>query len=168
MIKQTWQKIFSFSLIYALIRWTGQSIIEEQNEYSIRHYEYNELTFNINLQTHVILLVGIYSMNNFGIRIGVKCLDVLLLLILMVMRTAMILYQFIVLLPLSWKFIKMTYYLNQENWWKHPDEPFFTNCSIFNAILCWVMWLVLRFYIFLFMYIFPVILITQLIKFRMG
>jgi hypothetical protein len=84
--------VISFGLIYTLIILNGKRAIEEGNEYSIRHYEYNELTFNINLQTHILMLIGIGSMNNFNIRIGVKCLDVFLLAILMLMRIAMLIY----------------------------------------------------------------------------
>ena len=158
------KKSVLFSLIYALVKWTGVRVHEEGNEYSIRHNEYNELFFNLYLQTHVLLLVGFCSMKNFNIRIGVKCLDHFLLSILMLVRTAMLIYQFGFVLPMFCKWIKMTYYLNQENWWKNPEEPFFTNSSIFNAYVCWVTWLIFRSYTFLFMYVIPTILIISLIQ----
>jgi hypothetical protein len=58
--------------------------------------------------------------------------------------------------------------MNHENWWKYPDEPFITNCSAFNAMICWSMWTFSRMFIFFFMYIFPFVLIQLFVKYRMG
>jgi hypothetical protein len=34
--------------------------------------------------------------------------------------------------------------LQKENWWHSKNEPFFTNCSGFNAFVCWWMWICLE------------------------
>jgi hypothetical protein len=39
------------------------------------------------------------------------------------------------------KLIGKTWSLNSENWWKSEEEPFWGNCSLFNAIICWAFWL---------------------------
>ena len=62
-------------------------------------------------------------MNNFSIRMGIKCLDILFLLILMIARTAMLGYVATVLAPMGWEFIKLTYYLNKSNWWESHSLP---------------------------------------------
>lgn len=31
--------------------------------------------------------------------------------------------------------------MNSNNYWQHTDEPFITNVSYFNALICWVAWL---------------------------
>jgi len=32
--------------------------------------------------------------------------------------------------------------LFKENWWHHKTDPFFTNCSPYNALICWFLWLI--------------------------
>jgi hypothetical protein len=41
------------------------------------------------------------------------------------------------------KLLFMTWNLNVDNWWRTKDEPFYGNCSAFNAILCWILWFVI-------------------------
>jgi hypothetical protein len=36
----------------------------------------------------------------------------------------------------------MAWNLNKINWWRYPDEPFFTNCCPVIAYMCWMIWLV--------------------------
>lgn len=159
-------------ILYGLICGSEKSVKESGNEYSLRHYEYNELAFSLVVQVHAIRLVGIYTMHNFQIRIGVKCLDITLLLLLIVARTAMLVYGCVWILPPFWKFIKLTYWMNQENWWKSPDEPFITNggtyASMLNAVISWYPWSIFRMYIFLFMYIVPIVILVTLLKSIFG
>lgn len=153
-----------FYILYLLVTWSAKPALEKGNEYTMRHFEMNELALNINIQLHVLMLIVIYSMNNFKIRIGVKCLDFTLLLILMVMRTALLCYWLYYLMPMAWKLVVIVYNMNHENWWKNPDEPFFTNGSVINAMICWVLWCAMRFYIFALMYISPILCLYILYK----
>jgi hypothetical protein len=67
-------------------------------------------------------------------------------------------------MPMAWKLVVIVYYMNHENWWKNPDEPFFTNGSVINAMICWVLWCAMRFYIFALMYISPILCLYILYK----
>lgn len=58
----------------------------------------------------------------------------------------------------------MTFYLNSINWWQYPDEPFFTNCSKFNATLTWIIWLSSMFGLIIYGIIFLVGLIVMINK----
>jgi hypothetical protein len=46
------------------------------------------------------------------------------------------------MLPKVWEIIVFAWNLNKINDWQDPDnEPFITNCSAFNAIICWYFYL---------------------------
>ena len=42
------------------------------------------------------------------------------------------------------KLLNVTWNLNVENWWRTKEEPFYGNCSVFNAFLCWILWFVIQ------------------------
>ena len=164
MMKQAWLRLIVFSLVYWAILKTRPAIESAGNAYSLRHNNYNEIFFNLQVQLNFLMIIGMYTLNNFGIRFGVNCLDKLLLLVLMVLRLCMLIYLFKELFPVIIEVCKLTYHLNEENWWTNPDEPFFTNCSAFNAFICWFAWSITRFYIFFFMYVLPVIMVYAIFK----
>ena len=113
-----------------------------------------------------LILIGIGSQNNFGLRVGFKCLDLLFLAILVVLRAGIILYLVCYNAPDMYNLLVKTYFLNHDNWWVHPDEPFFTNASKFNALVTWGIWISLRPAIFLLMYLSPIVVVSLLFKFK--
>ena len=98
------------------------------------------------------------SMNNFGLRFGIKCMDLSLFILLVLLRSAMILYCGFFIWPDSFKMMRLVYY-----WRKTPGEQ---KDGVLNAIVCWVIWSILRSLIFFAMYLLPVILISLAIKLK--
>ena len=62
--------------------------------------------------------------------------------LLFVVRLAILVYIFYFMLYKDLiPHFKVLYNLNDTNWWKSKDEPFFTNSSILNAFFCWFFWI---------------------------
>lgn len=59
----------------------------------------------------------------------------------MLLRFCILIYvitiAFLEVLPL----LLRVWFLDQTNWWKYSHEPFITNISKFNAIVCWLVWM---------------------------
>ena len=68
--------------------------------------------------------------------------------------------------PDVWRLLVKTYWMNHDNWWKNRDEGFVTNCSFVNALFCWSIWMMLRLFIFLMMYVAPVAVVLGLKKYK--
>lgn len=107
-----------FAILYWLVNKSDESVSESGNQYSIKHLEYNQLFLDVNLRATVLVFLSVISYDNFGLRLGAKCLDCLFLAILMAMRTVIVLYTVVFIFPDTWTFLKMTYTLNDDNWWQ--------------------------------------------------
>jgi len=60
--------------------------------------------------------------------------------------------------------LKETSDIQIKNWWKDSDEPFITNCSYFNAVICWILWLIFTFQLYSVFYMYlPTLLIALII-----
>lgn len=80
------------------------------------------------------------TQGNLGIIFNVRCLDKSLTVFLVILRIILLCYNIFYVIPDIVSFVKMCYYLNQVNTWHYYHEPFFTNCSAFNALCCWIGW----------------------------
>jgi hypothetical protein len=99
------------------------------------------------------------SFKNFGIKFRIICLDGLLFVILCALRAAIVGFVIFKAYPVMWEFIKMTWTLNKVNTWQYPDEPFFTNCNVFNAFLTWCIWIPASFAIYFYGIIIPSVIL---------
>ena len=118
------------------------------------------------------LIFIIASQQNFRIlsfKIRNNCLSFLLCFILSMIRACLLAYLIFVVFPDIIFFNISTWSLNSNNWWVQKTEPFFTNESIFNAFICWLVWSYLIFVLQILLYIYlPILAIVGaffLIKF---
>jgi hypothetical protein len=37
----------------------------------------------------------------------------------------------------------MTWTINKDNYWKDKNDPYITKNNIFNAVMCWIIWLII-------------------------
>lgn len=159
LIKKVWLELVKASLVYEVATYFGQEGLQQQNPYTTRHLLYNQLYFWIAIRTYSILLALFYSQNNFGFRIGCYCLDYLFLMVLVLARLALVSYFFFMVGTDGLRFFVMTNNLNKDNWWKDPEEPFLTNCSMINAYITWILWILFMPIFFIIRYILPIYLV---------
>ena len=103
------------------------------------------------------LIFIIASQQNFRIlsfKIRNNCLSFLLCFILSMIRACLLAYLIFVVFPDIIFFNISTWSLNSNNWWVQKTEPFFTNESIFNAFICWLVWSYLIFVLQILFYIY--------------
>jgi hypothetical protein len=63
----------------------------------------------------------------------------------------------------------MTWNLSKINTWKSKEEPFFTNCSLFNAFVTWLFWIINMFCIYLLMFYGIILLVAGIVlTFKQG
>ena len=112
----------------------------DHNQYTIRHTQYNVNFFWIMVRVYTILILGVATQCNLGIRFRVKCIDMVLTLIMICFRTVLVIYGCAYILKDIYKLLIISWDLCNQNWWTEFDEPFLTNCSFFNAFCCWIIW----------------------------
>ena len=102
--------------------------------------KYNLNFFSILIRLTLILFFFFISGDNFGIHIKNKLIKETLKNILTLIRICLLAYLLIVL-SIDYVFLVIdTFYLNDKNWWKSSNEPFFTNASLINALISWPVW----------------------------
>lgn len=153
--------------VWGYLCWvTGQEGIKTNNYYTINHMNYNISIFTLGTQGLICIMIGILSQGNFGLRTRIKCIDYSLTFILICLRICLILFYFFVLVPKACKIVNYTWKFNKINTWQDPDnEPFFTNCSLFNAFTCWYLYCAYMFLIYILMIYLPLIFIFIIITF---
>ena len=57
-------------------------------------------------------------------------------------------------------------HLNETNWWHDKSEPWLTNCSLINALVCWILWPVFMLYLIMFAVAVPVKFISLIFDMR--
>lgn len=84
-------------------------------------------------------------------------------------RVALVIYMFTVNYTLLFILLYKCFWLNDENWWKSDDEPFWTNASWGNAALAWWLWLIFMPYVCFIVYVyFPIILFLLCVVIAAG
>ena len=146
--------------------------MRNSNIYTANHMNYNLSFFSVMGRAVFCICFIIGSENNFGMfgfKIRNKCLSFLLCFILSITRACLLTYYICVVFPDIIFFYIDTWFLNSNNWWLSKNEPFFTNESIFNAFICWLVWSYLIFVLQILLYIYlPILAIVGaffLIKF---
>mmetsp|Transcript_18471 Transcript_18471/g.31612 ORF Transcript_18471/g.31612 Transcript_18471/m.31612 type:complete len:83 (-) Transcript_18471:463-711(-) len=57
------------------------------------------------------------------------------------MRILLIAILLVWVLPDFLEVLSLTWNMTQSNWWRSSEEPFWGNCSAFNALVAWSIWL---------------------------
>ena len=127
------------------------------NIYTIRHLKFNQDFLWVFIRGALFLILIFATIKNFGIRSGLACFDNLLLIILMLVRAAAVLYLFGFIVPDVYRLGVSAWYMNKDNWWKSPEEPFITNASWVNAFFAWAFWLPVM-YVIIFLLVSPILL----------
>ena len=82
----------------------------------------------------VVNLMKLYRMPNNIIVMGVNVV------LFVCVRIVMAVYYLCHIIP---GFFYMFYFalsLQTKNWWHQKDEAWITNCSPYNAFICWILW----------------------------
>jgi hypothetical protein len=75
-----------------------------------------------------------------------RCLRYLNTFIFVCIRLAVAIFYCGWLIPSGVRMYGFTLTLNHDNWWHDGKHgPFFTNCSPFNALVCWLLWMGIEF-----------------------
>ena len=129
-------------ILYQACKHFGECGLKTDNQYTIRHTEFNLLIFSFYYKYFLFLLLGIVTQRNMGIRFNNRCLDYPLTLLFILMRFAAVCYLMRYIIPDFALFIFKCYHLNEDNWWVNAEEEnFITNCSSFNAFFAWFNWI---------------------------
>mmetsp|Transcript_16473 Transcript_16473/g.27970 ORF Transcript_16473/g.27970 Transcript_16473/m.27970 type:complete len:381 (-) Transcript_16473:40-1182(-) len=128
--------------LYFLVGLSKENAEKTNNEYTLNHIYLNETLLWINIRYLCISLFGILSQKNMGIQTQYDCVNFSLTLVLSTMRLSLLYYTFAYIYPETFKICLYCWNMNETNWWKSPDEPFFTNCSPFNAFLANFYWFI--------------------------
>lgn len=102
-----------------------------------------------------------------GIRTRIKCLDLLISLVFVLIRLCLLLIIFFFSLPQFFRILGKTWSLNKVNWWQSPDEPFFSSESFINSFICWGLWLyfsIIMYFLIFYGTILSIVLVVQIIK----
>ncbi len=83
--------------------------------------------------------------------------------ILSLIRACLLTYYICVIIPNIISIYMDTWFLNTINWWVSKNEPFFTNESVLNAFICWIIWCYIMITIQIILYIYlPLFIIVGL------
>mmetsp|Transcript_17816 Transcript_17816/g.30205 ORF Transcript_17816/g.30205 Transcript_17816/m.30205 type:complete len:211 (+) Transcript_17816:353-985(+) len=116
------------------------------------------------VRVDLLVLVGLVTQRNGGIRFRTGFFNILLTIVMVLLRVAMLGYTVTQIYPEAIQFVQMTWSLNQVNWWKSPDEPFFASYSLLNSLLANYLWLLTMVAIYIVILILPLLLVTQLLQ----
>jgi len=133
---------FFAGLYFSCIILAG-SKIKEKNNYSSKHLEYNLLFFKICGYISAFNLLTQLFYRNLGFRTRFCCINYSWCLVFMLIRLSILIYLIYNLYPIIRDFIKMTWTINKDNYWKDKNDPYISNNNIFNAVMCWIIWLII-------------------------
>jgi len=116
----------------------SRQAFEDENSYTIKHYEFNDNMTQVGWKTALFVWLIINTLRPQVSLKGCGCfLGVIVWFILGCIRSCAL---GLFLYDVPYRFgiaIYQAWALNWTNYWKSVDEPFITNASSFNAGLCW-------------------------------
>ena len=151
------KNLSTYSILYVSCFIMGKGAYEANNQYSIKHLEYNLSICWIYMRFYFLMLLGLYTFNNFGIRSRVVCFNYLLIVTLSFLRMLMAVYIILFIFVDFFNVLLVTWNLNKDNTWKSKDEPFITNCSVWNAFICWIFWFAYTMVLWVVVFLLPAI-----------
>ena len=136
--------IISVIVMYGLLRgceYFGREADTLKNTYTINHREYNMLI--LWWLTRHFISESVLNILAFQDVTSTGTCSYLYRMTLVLVRLAILgyMYGFLMVSVCFMQVVPQTWHLNNKNWWKTSEEPFFTNCSLFNAAVCWLLWL---------------------------
>jgi hypothetical protein len=114
-----------------------------KEDYTGRHQKYNLLFFEICLYVTTFNLLTELFYRNLGFRTRFCCINYTWCLIFILIRLSILLYFIYILYPKIRDLIIITCTINKDNYWKDKSDPFITNDSTFNAVVCWIIWIII-------------------------
>lgn len=141
-------------ILLVVCSWASKKGIKNKNPYTTKHFEYVELLCWIAIKSNLMNITAQLTMNNMGIRTRCKCINYGVFVFLFTFRVCIAILMTHLVLTDVVKSIMMTWTMNDDNWWKSEEEPFFTNESIICALVAWVFWICLWFFIWVFVVVF--------------
>ena len=140
----------------------GQEIQEakdEANIYTKNHIEYNRSFFWLMMRIDwFFLALVVFKKRPQWNACVIKQLCQIIFVILRFATLALFVGN---ILPSFFDLIGSTWSLTSKNWWVSEEEDFYQNCSLFNAIVCWFIWLFFSLVIYFSLFVsFVIILAT--------
>ena len=126
--------------------------------------KYNLLVLSVFIRLSITFIIFIGSQGNFDINFTNRLCDDMIKTFFFVVRLIAMIYLFFVIVPDFFHLLRETWQLNSKNWWKENEENFITNCSAFNAIMCWLLYSVFAFLLFFVIcFYIPIVIVVNLI-----
>ena len=122
-----------------------RSAVQQDNRYTMNHYKYVALFFGLILKFIASVFAYIFLLSsNIGITnetLRYKCCYVAYEVIFYSIRFILFGYMTYTIIKDIIYLMVRTITIVRGNWWQHEDEPFLTNCSLFTAAVCWLIWI---------------------------
>lgn len=151
-----------FSCLFVICKLCARQGEREKNRYTLNHLHYNLHVFSIIVRSCLVFILCTGSQGNFDIDSGYRICDSIVKTFLFLVRLACLLYFFLIIIPDFGHLLKETSELQNKNWWQSDDEPFLTNVSSFNAIVCWALYIFFCFFLYFVLYMYlPVIFVVN-------
>lgn len=150
-----------FTIIYVGCKMSGRLAEKVGNVYTINHMKYNMDALWVFIRIIVIAIALTGSQGNFGLHPENRYCESIYKTLLFGMRLTILIYFLIIVVPDFGHILRETSVIQNNNWWQDPDnEPFITNISFFNALICWVLYIffAVLLYFVIYMYM-PVVLV---------
>ena len=130
-----------YSVLYYGCNEYGQN--KENNLYTKNHIDFNLQALQLLVSYNAIQLLLNLLITNGGFRTRVRCIDITWAMLCILVRVGLI-GGLIYLLPSFFDTLCKAWHLDQVNWWRTDTEDWITNVSKFNALVCWLLWLLFQ------------------------
>ena len=118
---------------------SAEEAYKVNNKYTIRHFEVNRDFFKLQMLWEIIVFI-VRILDSWSQNLTIRSPLQWILMILRFIIIIFVLYMsFMFFLPLLLK----VWDLGSRNNWVSHTEPFITNISTFNCIVCWIVWIVI-------------------------
>jgi len=137
-----YELILSGVVLYSVLKGSAKEEAEDtKNVYTLNHIKYNTEGLTCLVKSNLAYLAGFALHGNFRLSsTRFSCVNKAVNALFSVVRLSLVVYCAYDILPSYLRFLAHTWTLNSDNWWVSKDEPFYGNCSLWNAIVCWVLW----------------------------
>ena len=163
--------LIAFNVLYNLLVYNNTYLENyENNTYTKNHIEFNYLVIEMANKSSFVVIMGMLFRRNIPfIRIQWLTPRTLYNCFFIILRTFLLMYCIIEILPFYIKSICLSITLLSDNWWHSAQEPFITNCSYLNAGICWALWTAIFCHVInYFLWILFWVIFTPIMMARMG
>lgn len=126
-------------VLYYFTTFAVQRATYTKNTYTLNHIRLNQWYFTLCIKGYLMVLIVQYlklvNMPTF------RCLRLSMTFVFVCIRLAIAVYYVFWLIPSMFRLFMFALTLQEANWWKKQNDPFFTNCSPYNAFITWILWI---------------------------